>query len=435
VKVSREKAEESKIEIKTAGSGIIKTTIDVIGEITLDPEQVVHVVSRASGIVRNVHKKLGDTVEVNEKLAYLESAELAEEKMKYLRLQKELESSEVSLKRSQTIFNNTSKLLVLLKTTPNLQELHQKIEGLYLGKSGSELVSFYLEFLLAQERYQRESTLHKEKISKYEDLLKEERIYKKTQSNYWIQHDKVSFSIQRDVIQKEQKLALLKLDIQTSNNHLNILGVSSSRLLQLSEETESYEKLSKIELLAPMAGTIIEKHLTQGEILQEESVPFVIANLDQVWVKLNIYQKDLPKIALHQKVQIKSDLASLQAEGKIARLSALVKEETRTVTAYIPLDSLERQWKPGMFISAQIILQEDSCPIVVSTEALQTLENNTVIFVFSNDKFEMRSVEIGKSDGNWIEIKSGISVGEEYAAKNSFILKADIKKAEAEHQH
>ena len=74
-------------------------------------------------------------------------------------------------------------------------------------------------------------------------------------------------------------------------------------------------------------------------------------------------------------------------------------------------------------------------PLAVKSESLQTLEERTVVFVRNEEGFEARPLELGRVDSEFSEVRAGVAAGESYATKNSFILKAELGKGDAEHGH
>ncbi len=89
--------------------------------------------------------------------------------------------------------------------------------------------------------------------------------------------------------------------------------------------------------------------------------------------------------------------------------------------------------RPGLFVTARLVLAKRDVPIAVRVGAIQILENKTVIFVREGDKVEARPVQIGEMDAKHAEVKEGLSAGERYVAENSFVVKAEIGKGEADH--
>ena len=96
--------------------------------------------------------------------------------------------------------------------------------------------------------------------------------------------------------------------------------------------------------------------------------------------------------------------------------------------ARIVLPNPDGLWRPGLAVNIDLISGEADVPIVISSEAVQTLGDKTTVFVREGEQFEPRSVELGRSDDKWSEVIAGLMAGEQYAAKNSFILKAEAGK-------
>ena len=110
-------------------------------------------------------------------------------------------------------------------------------------------------------------------------------------------------------------------------------------------------------------------------------------------------------------------------------------EETRAATARIVLPNPEGVWRPGLPVNIDLIAGEVDVPVVIASEAVQTLEDKPTVFVREGDQFEPRPVQLGRSDDKWSEVIAGLKPGEQYVTKNSFILKAELGKGEAEHEH
>ena len=99
------------------------------------------------------------------------------------------------------------------------------------------------------------------------------------------------------------------------------------------------------------------------------------------------------------------------------------------------LDNKDGKWRPGMFVNAEMATEETPVPVAVSVDALQTIRDWTVVFGRYGEYFEARPLELGRSDGEMIEVIKGLSAGEQYAAGNSFAIKAELGKSGASHDH
>jgi cobalt-zinc-cadmium efflux system membrane fusion protein len=93
------------------------------------------------------------------------------------------------------------------------------------------------------------------------------------------------------------------------------------------------------------------------------------------------------------------------------------------------------QLRPGLFVAGEVVLDEREVEVAVTQGAIQTVEDKQVVFVREGDAFEVRPVQIGAQDGERAEITAGLLPGEEYVARNSFVLKAELGKAGAAHDH
>lgn len=191
---------------------------------------------------------------------------------------------------------------------------------------------------------------------------------------------------------------------------------------------ESNESLTTYEVKSLISGTIIEMHMTQGELIGNEAHAFTIADLNKVWANFNIYQKDLGKIRVGQKTTINIGSMDIEETGAISYVSPIVDERTRTATARVILNNQTGKWMPGMFVTAKVYVSEKKYPVVVEKSAIQTLEGRSVVFVRDDDGFKPKAVRIGNENDDNVEIISGINAGDQYVSKNSFILKAEILK-------
>ncbi len=191
---------------------------------------------------------------------------------------------------------------------------------------------------------------------------------------------------------------------------------------------ESSVSLAPYELKTLTTGTIIEKHITRGEAVTRESQAFVIANLKSVWVNLSVYQRDLSAVSVGQSVTISAGHGLPEATGKISYVTPTVDEETRTATARVVLPNTKKRWRPGMFVTGRVIVKRTDVPLAVPLAALQTLAEQTVVFVETDEGFQLRSVTTGRADGNHVEIRAGLAPGERYVSRGGFTLKAELSR-------
>lgn len=198
---------------------------------------------------------------------------------------------------------------------------------------------------------------------------------------------------------------------------------------------ESNQSLTPYELKASLAGTVIDRQTTLGEYVSEQKPAFVIADLSTVWVDFSVYRRDLNRVSVGDQVLIDPADGGPPIEAKITYLAPIGSSDTQSALARATVPNPDRRLRPGLFITGRLTLSAKKVNVAVKSSALQTFENRTVIFVRNGDKFEARDVELGGRDPELVEITFGLLDGDIYAAQNSFIVKAEMAKGSASHDH
>jgi cobalt-zinc-cadmium efflux system membrane fusion protein len=197
---------------------------------------------------------------------------------------------------------------------------------------------------------------------------------------------------------------------------------------------ESNQSLTVYELKAPIGGTVIDRQISLGEYVSEQKPAFVVADLSTIWVDLSIYRQDLRRVRIGDEVLIDPDDGAGDIKGSISYVAPVGASDTQTAIARVVLPNPSGRLRPGLFVTARLVLAERKVPVAVRADAIQTFENKTVVFVREgNDKLEARPVQLGDADQTFVEIRAGMSPGERYVAENSFVVKAEMGKGEAEH--
>lgn len=296
---------------------------------------------------------------------------------------------------------------VVVKSVKNLGDTVRKgellavIESQSLADLKSEHLAARTRLQLARATFDREKRLWEEKISAEQDYLASRTALAEAEITY------------RTVGQKLQALGLTPASISRGGR----------------------DALTRFEIRAPIDGVVIEKHLALGEAVGEEASIFVVADLSYVWAEMIVYPKDLATIRLGQKVTVKATALSAEAAGTISYIGPLLGEQTRSAKARATLKNPDQRWRPGLFVTVEVVQAETNVPVAVSVDAVQTLDASEVVFLRSGGVFEARPVELGHSDGKRIEIVEGLAAGDRYANTNSFVLKAELGKSATSHTH
>jgi membrane fusion protein, heavy metal efflux system len=195
---------------------------------------------------------------------------------------------------------------------------------------------------------------------------------------------------------------------------------------------ESNQSLMPYELKAALAGTVIDRQTTLGEYVSEQKPAFVIADLSTVWIDFSVYRRDINRVHIGDQVLIDPADGGPAIETIISYLSPVGSSDTQSALARVVVENRDNRLRPGLFVTGRLTLSEKQVAVAVKSSALQTIENRTVVFVRSGEKFEARDVEIGERGPEFVEITFGVLQGDIYAARNSFIVKAELAKGAAD---
>ena len=269
------------------------------------------------------------------------------------------------------------------------------ISSVVLSEQRSELQAAQKRLALAQVTHDREKKLFEDKISP-----------------------------QMDYLQATQALREAEIAVNNANQKLKALGAAASS-----------GALNRYELRARFDAIVVEKHIALGESVTEDANVFTLSDLSTVWATISVPAKDLNLVKVGEKVTVRSSSFDASATGTVAYVGSLIGEQTRTATARVVLANPGLSWRPGLFVNVDVISGEAEAPVTVVAGAVQNLEGRQVVFVEVPGGFQARPVTFGHTDGKRTEIAKGLTAGTRYAATNSFVIKAEIGKASAEHEH
>lgn len=215
---------------------------------------------------------------------------------------------------------------------------------------------------------------------------------------------------------------------------LHILGLSDEDLNALRSE-QHFSSL--VELRAPLSGIVIQRRAIVGGAVSPTDSLFVIVDPSVVWAQLDVYDTQLPHVALGQPVHVRIASDSMTTfTGRIDNIGLMVESTSRATKVRVVLPNPKLLLKPGMFANAQIATggqSADSTPVIaVPRSAIQRDGADQVVFVMiAPSRFERRVVQIGREGGgDWVEVRQGLTVGEVVVIRGAFALKAELRRGE-----
>jgi cobalt-zinc-cadmium efflux system membrane fusion protein len=233
---------------------------------------------------------------------------------------------------------------------------------------------------------------------------------------------------------------------EAAERTLHLLGDSQEQVDRLRARVEAGgafhdpEAGASLSLRAPFAGRVIDRKVTPGALFEALQPLLTLADLSNVWVFLQAYEKDLALLREGVAVTIRTEAYPQEAlKGKVDFLDSVVDGATRTVRVRASVPNREEKLRPGMFVKAQVDVPqsyEGKTVLAVPQSALQTLEGRTTVFVQSEPGvFGRRLVETGHSFEGFTEVYSGIKAGDVVVTEGSFVLKSEFAKASLADEH
>ena len=265
-----------------------------------------------------------------------------------------------------------------------------------LADQRGELLTAQKRLVLARTTHDREKKLWEEKIS-----------------------------AEQDVLAARQAMHEAEITVENAVQRLAALGATAG----------DPHGLTRHEIRSPIDGIVVDKKLSVGEALKEDAAVFQVADLSSVWVALTVPAKDLNQLTQGMTAQVHATAFEAQGTAKLSYVGALVGEQSRSATARLVLANPKGLWRPGLPVTVALTASEAEVAVAVAADAVQVLDDARVVFVRQGQQFGTRRVQTGRSDARHVEVLNGLTAGERYAAKNSFLVKADIGKAAAEHEH
>lgn len=197
---------------------------------------------------------------------------------------------------------------------------------------------------------------------------------------------------------------------------------------------ESNESLRTYPVVAPLGGQVLERSANAGDAVDNSTVLLKVVDLSTVWAEFAVFARDLAHVRRGMTVLFRGADADESGEAKIAYVAPAGHTDSQSVVARAVIENSIGQWVPGQFISVDVVTADVNVPVAVVPSALQDLNGDTVVFVQIDQGFEPRKVRVGSRSRAAVEIAEGLAAGERYVAKNSYLIKAEVLKSEADEE-
>ena len=233
-----------------------------------------------------------------------------------------------------------------------------------------------------------------------------------------------------DLQQARAAFSSAKAEADAAENELHAAGVSHGALENIATAADG-DNANAI-LTAPIAGMVVRRTVTLGETVSAGDAAakplFTIVDDSVVWADIAVYKQDISRIRVGAPVALKTDAGDVLAQSTIAFVLPVIDEASRTATARVIVENPDGALRPGQFVTADLSVGIAEPVLRVPQSAVQLVEDKPSVFVPVEGGFEPRDVMTGAQSGGFVEIRSGLSAGDEVVTDGAFTLKAQIEK-------
>jgi cobalt-zinc-cadmium efflux system membrane fusion protein len=207
--------------------------------------------------------------------------------------------------------------------------------------------------------------------------------------------------------------------------------VGAGRVLARVESSESMQVYS---VTSPISGVIVERRTNVGDVAGSEPL-FVIADQARTTAVFQVFPRDMERVRPGQAIQLGLLDGNRTHASVIRDFQPVADQMTGALVARAALPNSDGFWRPGMSIRGSLAVDQRTVPLAVKTEGIQKFRDFTVVFAKVGQTYEVRMLELGKHGPEWTEVLGGIKPGQAYVGKGSYVIKADLEKAGASHDH
>jgi membrane fusion protein, heavy metal efflux system len=472
VSLSESKLKEAKIAIEPARIDRIATGVAVVGMIQANSDHQVEVRSRAAGVVREVHVVLEQKVKRGDPLVTLDSPEIGTARLNLRAKQRELSTARFEAAWRSEIAANVALLIPELrkgieqrrneladdeehadthahepnklpanasKKTIDARVIEKQFAEKQLGTFRGTLLQAYAEFDIASHEEQKTAHLRMQNIVGEHPALVARHTREGIQAKLEAAIEQVHFDAAQEKRIADQKVGQAEAAVVDAAQRLRILGVSEhiQSLLDHADEANAVsrdEDVTFYRISAPFDGTIIMRSAVPSQRADPTDVLFVLADLRSVWVSAKVSESDVAKLP-----KLKDGTFRLTAKGypnrefsaKLLSVGAMVDPQTRTVSVLAQAENPDGLLKLGMFVQITLDSTSSEQLLTVPATAVREIETEKYVFVpagkhADHEKFTLRPVEVGREFGDRVEIKSGVTAGDQVVTAGAFLLKSEL---------
>lgn len=429
VKLAKDKWQVSGIRVAPVESNDFSKSLRLTGKVSLNQDRVAHVYSMVEGTVDSVSVSLGQTVKADDLLAIIHSREVGAAKLELYQARLQLELKKTQDELQKKIATNANELLSALRQGMSITEIEQRFRDRPMGDFRERVLASYAAFLKSEADVLRLKDISQSGAVSGKQLLAATSNRNADQATFQSRIEQIQYELQTSTLMSSQALKEAEAKVLVAATSLKILNVDQRDIDEINP-AEHGEKLSHYPLRAPLNGTVLSKDVVLREQVRPDVMLLSIADLSTVWVTANVYEEHLPLLDSFkdQTVKLHNDaFPDRTFNAKVFYTGEIMDEATRTISLQAIADNADHLLKPGMFVTIELPIKQDSQPLQIPISAVQDHEGKKFVFVLKGeDEFQRRDVQLGLANSETAIVNKGLSEGEIVVTSGGFILKSQL---------
>lgn len=463
VTLPESKFQQAKIATEPARVERLSTEVGVVGQVRENADKQVEVRPWASGRIREVRAVLGQKVKKGDLLVILDSPEVGKARLDLRARQRELATARYEARWKNEIADNVKALIPELekaiaehvtdrhtaqkehhdehldhaKAPPSrTEEIELRFAGKDLGAYRGTLLQAFADYEIAVHEEEKNVDLQRQKIVGVHPVVVAQHTREGVQAKLSGTIEQARYDSAQERRMADQALRQAEASVVDAAQRLRILGVTEdiAHLLEHPEEANKLaatEDVTRYQINAPFDGQILKKNAVPSQKADMNDVLFVVADLRTVWVKADVSESDVPRLARLRDGTITfraTAYGDREFRARLISVGSVVDQQTRTVPILAEAENPDAVLKVGMF--ARILLDSSAVEEALTVPTASVVEKDGLKYVFvpghAPRSFTLRPVEVGRPFGDRTAIRAGLKAGDTVVASGAFFLKSEL---------
>ena len=397
VRLTPEQAEAAKIQIESVTQRPAIGLLNVTGTVEANPQQMQGITPLVAGRVEQVFVSIGDRVSAGQPVAVLMSTEIAGSYGKWREAETRLTLARKNLERVQRAENRVA----ILQSKAKLDE--------------------------AESTLKRTRRLIELGAGAGKDLISAETTYKSAQADYDFQRN---IPLNKEIQEAQAEVETTRITALQERQSLQALGVN------VGSTNAEVRNVAQVSVRAPLSGIVTERMVSTGAGVQAGQQMFTISNLSSVWITANVPEQQLVLVHIGSIAEVRTPSSNGVITARVTYIDPQINTDSRTARVRLAVDNPGERLRTGMFTEVGFQTGTNAASgeeLVVRTEAVQTIEGKSVVFVPQKDEpntYAVKEIEIGAEIGGYTKVLSGLELGDKVVTKGSFSLKTQLLKGD-----